>query len=1183
MSDFVHLHLHTLYSLLDGAIRVPELVSTVKSKGMNSVAVTDHGNMFGTIAFYREAKKQGIKPILGIEAYIAPKGMTDRSERLAHHLILLAENDEGYANLRSIASAAYRNGHYYHPRVDKPYLQSHAKGLFALSACLAGEVPFHVRNGSMDKARQSVLDYKSIFDPGHFFLEVQSNGLDEQRQVNVGLAQLARDSGVELAATADSHYVSRQQARAHEVLMCIASGKTLSDAKRLHHETEELYIKSPEEMLAALSDFPNAVANTARIAAACNVELKLGKPELPSFKVPEGYDDNSYVTRLAREGLDRRLRDLPYPVDRDGYFARLEMEIGVITKMGFAGYFLIVQDFINWAKAQGIPVGPGRGSGAGSIAAWSLGITDLDPIRHKLLFERFLNPERISMPDFDVDFCQDRREEVIHYVTDKYGKENVGQIITFGQLKAKSVIRDVCRVIGLPYSEGDRVAKLVPEILNITLKEAIDKEPRLKELYEKPTGFGVRVPGPDGEKEITTKDLLDIGIALEGLNRQAGMHAAGVVISDRPLSEVVPLYQPPDENVLVTQFAKDEVELVGLVKFDFLGLKTLTVIRNALNLVNRGRPEAERFVESKLPLEDAATFELISRGDTAGVFQMESSGFTEMVKRLRPSCFEDIVAAGALFRPGPLNAGMVDEYIERKHGRRKVQFPHPKLELILKDTYGVIVYQEQVMQIAQVLAGYSLGRADLLRKAMGKKIAEVMAKERDGFVAGCIKGGVSEKLASDIFTDMEKFAAYGFNRSHSAAYAVLSMQTGYLKAHFPVEFMAALLTSEKDNTDKVVRHIAEARASGIEVLSPDVNESELAFGAVGGKIRFGLGAIKGVGESAVESVLAARKDGPFKGLFDFCDRVDTQKVNKKSLEALVKGGAFDFVGVPRSRLYDNIERAAARGQNAQRDRVSGQVSLFGALRAAEPIDEKAIYGRAEEWGERERLTFEKEALGFYITGHPLTQFEKELARYARPCAKVQEARAQDKVTIAGVVASMRERSLKDGRRMAFVTLEDLSGSAEVICFPGRANGSEFDGEKWKKGGPRPGYVDWEPMLKSGDPVLISGAVQIDTRDEENARAEVVAESVQLLSEVRAKKAKRVEIHLAGSAIDDAKLEQLRALIGKYPGNVGVAVVLSLPGQAEVTVALPQAKVALKDELLESIDRLFGERATQVAG
>jgi DNA polymerase III subunit alpha len=1186
--SFTHLHLHTLYSLLDGAIRMKDLIKTVKEKGMGAVAVTDHGNMFGAIDFYKKAKEGGVKPILGLEAYVAgPKGREDKSEKIANHLILLAKNEEGYGNLRYLASTGYLHGFYYHPRIDKQILRERSKGLIGLTACLGGEVTSACFRGDMDHARRAATEYKDIFEPGAFFLEIQSNGMPEQEKANENLKQLSRDCDIPLVATADAHYIKQADARAHELLMCIASGKTLSDSKRLRHSTDKLYVTSPEEMRAFFKDTPEAVDNTMRIADMCNVEMKLGKSMLPTFKVPSGHTPDTFLEELALQGLHDRFKELNYPVDRQQYKNRLSMEIAVINKMGFAGYFLIVQDFINWAKQHGIPVGPGRGSGAGSLVAYALKITDLDPIPYNLLFERFLNPERVSMPDFDIDFCQDRRDEVIQYVGTKYGENNVGQIITFGSLKAKSVLRDVCRVFGLPFSEGDRLAKLVPEILGITLKQAIFGDPekgiageaRLKEMIDTPARVG-EVEG----KDVTTKDVLEIGMALEGLHRQAGMHAAGVVIADRPLWEFVPIYQPPGEKMLVTQFAKDEVEAAGLVKFDFLGLKTLTVIQNALDMANRGR--AEPIEREKIPLDDKATFDLISAGDTAGVFQMESSGFTEMVMKLKPSCFEDVIAAGALYRPGPLDSGMVDVFINRKHGREKVTYPHPALEPVLKDTYGVIVYQEQVMQISQVLGGYSLGRADLLRRAMGKKKAEVMAKEREGFLEGCKKNQVDLKVANEIFDLMEKFAEYGFNKSHSAAYGLITIHTAWLKAHFPVEFMAALLTSEKDNTDKVVAHIAEARAAGHEVLPPDVNLSDLAFGAVEGKIRFGLGAIKGVGESATEAVIEARQKEAFKDLFDFCERVDTKRVNRKTIEALVKAGAFDFEKRPRRQLFEAIDAALNRGASTQRDRETGQGSMFDMLMSGSGAGgssmQKNEYPRVEEWSEKERLSNEKESIGFYVSGHPLYQYEKELKRYARPAAMVQRARRDEKYTIAGVVAALRERPTKTGKRMAWVTLEDLSGSVELVVFPGKEGGRSVMGKdgKWTRGGPRPGYEQWEQLLKSDEPVLVTGTVQINDRDAESPQAELIVEEIQSLREVREKRVKRLEIRLPAALVTEEKLERLRDLASKHAGATPLAVAVTLPSEAEILIGNIPLKVQVSDELLESVNRLFGARVAE---
>jgi DNA polymerase-3 subunit alpha len=1252
MADFVHLHLHSLYSLLDGAIRIKDLLKTVQAKGMTSVAVTDHGNLHGTVDFYKKAKEAGVKPILGMEAYVAgEKGRADRTERVGRHLVLLARNEEGWANLRYLSSKAFIEGFYYDPRIDKQLLKERSKGLIGLTACLAGEVPRLVRQGDMDGARRAAREYKEIFEPGSFFIEVQSNGMAEQLAANPKLAELAASEGIPLVATADAHYIKREDARAHEVLMCIASNKTFADPKRLRHDTDKLFVMGPEEMSAELPDYPEAIANTVRIAEMCNVELKLGKSFLPRFQLPDGVTEDDWIQNLASEGLSRRLKEVQgkYPHDPDVYRARLAMELGVIARMGFSGYFLIVQDFINWAKSHAVPVGPGRGSGAGSIVAWSLRITDLDPLRWNLLFERFLNPDRVSMPDFDIDFCQDRRDEVIKYVRRKYGDDNVGQIATFGTLKARSVIRDVVRVMGLPFAEGDRIAKLVPEpqqgktppLKDLVFgkkaengEAALPPEPRLKDLYDKPAPITDYTDAAGRKQVVTTRDLLDISMSLEGLNRQSGLHAAGVVIADKPLWEYVPAFKDDKSGMLVSQFAKDEVEAAGLVKFDFLGLKTLTVIDDALRRVKRNHAGLTDFTASDIPIDDPAVYELISRGETAGVFQMESSGFTEMVMQMRPSVFEDIIAAGALYRPGPLDQKledgrtMVDVYIDRKHGREKVAYPHPSLAPVLEPTYGVIVYQEQVMQISQVLGGYSLGGADLLRRAMGKKKFSEMAKQRALFVAGARKNGVDEKVASGVFDLMEKFAQYGFNKSHSAAYGMLTVQTAWLKAHYPVEFIAALISSEASNTDKVVAHISEAREDGVEVLQPDVNESNEDFTAIPakqesplsptggaspktsplsstggegkgegahgisltptlslsegeggspspmkGKIRFGLGAVKGVGTAAVDAILQARTEGgPFKSLFDFASRVDSRRINKKVCEALVKSGAFDFEGTPRWQHFYGIDAAFAAGVSAQADRASGQASLFGALPA---VESKPRYPKAgdvvgettvEEWPERVRLGFEKDALGFYITGHPLKGYEKEAKRYASStCASISSKRHGDKVTVVGVVASARERMNKEkGTRFAFLVLEDLTGTVEVACWASRPSQNGRPSQK--------GWADWESICTSDEPILVHAEVRMDVRDEENPKAGLTAIEIELLSSVRNLKTSEVLFRIDADALGADRATSLKALLARFPGSCPATVRAVIPQSSETTITIPE-KVQPSDDLIEAARRL----------
>jgi len=1184
--SFTHLHLHSLYSLLDGAIRLGELMTVVKEKGMSAVAVTDHGNMYGTVDFFLKAKAAGVKPIFGMEAYVAgPKGRLDRSEQVNHHLVLLAKNEEGFANLRTLSSMAFTEGFYYHPRIDKALLKQHSKGLIGLSACLGGEMGQNILRGDLSAARRVALDYKNIFEPDAYFLEIQSNGLVEQERANDHLKQLSKDLKLPLVATADAHYIRKEDAKAHELLMCIASGKTLS-TNTFRHATDRLYVLSPEEMRACFSDVPEAVDNTQRIAELCHVELKLGKTLLPNFQVPEGHDADSYMRELSHQGLQRRFAQLP-KVDQAAYVERLNLELGVIAGMGFSGYFLIVQDFINWAKRQGIPVGPGRGSGAGSLVAFALGITDLNPIPYHLLFERFLNPERVSMPDFDIDFCQYRRDEVIHYVSNKYGANNVGQIITFGSLKAKSVLRDVCRVYGLPYSDGDRLAKLVPGFLNITLKQAIygdaskgiSGEERLREMMESPT----LLKNAEGVEVVSTQEVLEVGMALEGLHRQAGMHAAGIVIADKPLWEYVPVCRPSGETVLVTQFAKDEVEAAGLVKFDFLGLKTLTVINHALKLANQNRPGEKPLSTEDIPLDDAKVFELISSGDTAGIFQMESSGFTDMVTKLKPNCFEDVIAAGALYRPGPLDAGMVDTFINRKHGREKVSYPHPSLEPVLKETYGVIVYQEQVMQISQVLGGYSLGRADLLRRAMGKKKADVMAKERAGFLEGCLARGVEAKVAGEIFDMMETFAEYGFNKSHSAAYGLITVQTAWLKAHYPLEFTAALLTSEKDNTDKVVSYIAKARAAGREVLPPDVNHSLEAFSVVDGKIRFGLGAIKGLGAAAIEAILEARKGGPFLSLLDFCSRVDARRVNKRVVEALVKAGAFDFEGKPRKQLFDSIAFCMERGAQAQKDLELGQGSLFGDFNTMAPpkrLPMETPFEAAEEWPEKTKLSFEKEAIGFYVSGHPLQQYAKEIELFATPTPQLAFARKDEKVAVAGIVASLRERPTRTGKRMAWVRVEDLLGSVEAVCFPSKSAGAgeQDKNGRWGKSAGKPGYEDWEALLKSDEALLFKGSVQWDESDEEAPVPEILVEDIKALKEVQADRLNCLELNVEVAMLLEEKLLHLKQLIESHPGKTPLRLRICVDGEVEVLVRPARDSVAVGEVLLEGIKRLFGPRA-----
>ena len=1188
MAGFTHLHLHTQYSLLDGAIRLDELFPKALSLGMKQVAMTDHGNLFGALDFYQKARAHGVKPILGCETYVA-EDRFDRTERRSHHLVLLAKNLPGWKNLAYLNSMAFLEGFYYNPRIDRKILREHSEGLVGLSACLGGAVSRAILYSSMEKAEEVAREYDSILGRGNYFLEVQANGLPDQEKVNAGIIEISKRTGIPIIATNDCHYLERRDARAHEILMCVGQKTTVNDSKRMQHPTDAYYLRSPEEMNVLFKDLPEALENAERIGEMCNVELPLGKTFLPNFQVPEGYDAGSYLTELAYKGLEERLAvaaRVGKRLDPDQYRARLELELGVIKKMNFPGYFLIVWDFINYAKQHDIPVGPGRGSGAGSLVAYSVRITDIDPIENKLLFERFLNPERVSMPDFDVDFCMNRREEVIQYVTQKYGRNNVGQIVTMHQLKARSCIRDVARALGMSPAEGNKVATLVPEPIqgkSPPLEKAIEDEPRLKELYNGPY-----------------RELLDIAKTLEGLNRHAGTHAAGVVIGEKPLWEYVPCFRPAGQEteIIATQFNMTDVEKAGLVKFDFLGLKTLTVIKTAVDLINaeRKRLGQELLDPALIPLDDAAVYAMISRADVTGVFQLESSGFRDLLKKLKPDCFEDIVAAGALYRPGPIEGGMVDDFVERKHGRKKVEYAHPLLEPILKDTYGVIVYQEQVMQISSALAGYSLGQADLLRRAMGKKKAEVMAKEKATFMKGSEVKQIDLKIAEGVFDLMEKFAGYGFNRSHSAAYGLLTYQTAYLKCHYPVEFFAGLLTCEKDKTEEVVKCIAEARSQGIRVLRPDVNESDADFTVVmdeseeeekpkrgkrkatgevttaGPKkaIRFGLAAVKGVGEGAVEVIHAARgTGGPFVSLVDFCQRVDPRKVNRKVMEALVKADAFDGIAqtknVSRAKMWNAIGPAVDTAAVAQRERDSGQTSLLSLLSGTAPGQApppaEDVYGEGEEWTPKQLLAFEKESLGFYISGHPLDRFAGELRRFASAISVNCMSRGgRAEVILGGVVSDYQERPIKNGSgKYAFFKLEDQHGQIEFHVASSKLE-------------------EYREVLTLGDPLLVTGTVDVPYGDSENPRERLRFVDAKPLASIRAERSTMMDVRLNADLLNDEQLVALQKLLRQFPGGCRTRLRLEIPQRSETVFDLGEEfKVEASDELLAKLEQVFGDR------
>jgi DNA polymerase-3 subunit alpha len=1169
-SPFVHLHLHTQYSLLDGAIRLDDLISKANVYNMPAVAITDHGNMFGAAEFYLQCREAGVKPLIGCELYLAPDSRFSRDARgiseAAYHLILLCENMQGYRNLSYLSSAGYKEGFYYRPRIDRELLSGHSEGLIALSACLKGEVAMQCGRGRMEDAVATARWYSELF-PDRYYIELQENTLPEQDTVNKRLMEVASELKLPLVATNDCHYLNREDARAHEVLLCIQTGKTMSDPTHMKFSADEFYVKSPEEMLAAFSYAPEAVSNTLVIADRCNLELAVdGKTyHFPHFDPPEGKNHDEMLKELATEGLKERMSTIlaKYPdmtlEQQQSYFDRLALELDCISDMKFPAYFLIVSDFIRWAKDRGIPVGPGRGSAAGSLVAYSIRITDLDPLPYNLLFERFLNPERISMPDIDVDFCQDRRGEVIQYMVQKYGRDRVCQIITFGTMKAKAAVRDVGRALNMNYGDVDRIAKLIPDDLNITLSEALQKEPMLGEM---------------SAADPQVRELLDTALCLEGLTRHASTHAAAVVVAPEPLEEFLPVYKDQKTGSINTQYSMKYVELVGLVKFDFLGLKNLTVIENAVKLVREGK--GTHFEITTLRDDDQASYDLISAGNTTGIFQLESSGIKEMLVKLKPSCFEDVIAAVALYRPGPLESGMVKDFIECKHGRQKVVYELPQLEPILKDTYGVIVYQEQVMQIARLLAGYSMGQADLLRRAMGKKEAYVMAKEKIPFLEGAAKQGIDPKKAGAIFDLMAKFAAYGFNKSHSAAYALIAYQTAYLKAHYPVEFMAALLTCDMDSTDKVVKNICDCREQGVEVLPPDINTSGLSFTVVGTSMRFGLGAVKNVGTGAIEAILEARKDGPFKSLYDFCERVDLRRVNKRVIESLIKCGAFDSTCATRASLMEGLEAATSYGQKRQEEKSSAQVSLFGI--------EEVVRGNGNggmklpivpEWHDKEKLAFEKESLGFLITGHPLDRYIDDIRRLSNSeIASLMELPDGCEVRICGIVSAFKEITTKKGDRMGFVTVEDLSGSVEITVF------SDI-------------YCTSSSLLKSDEPLFITGKLEKGEKGckvlvmrggEQNGgkyshRDRGPAGEIKLLSEARTQTAKKVLFTLRMDSTPADQIDALKVIIERHRGGVPAYIQFVIPERSRSIMPLPaQMNVAASDDLRLEVERLFGYNA-----
>ena len=1138
-SDFVHLHLHTQYSLLDGACQLETLIAKLKEYRMGACAITDHGNMFGAIEFYDLAMRSGIKPIIGSEVYIAPDSRFEKSSRgiqdASYHLILLAKNEAGYKNLMKLVSCGFLEGFYYRPRIDKEILAEYSKGLICTSACLKGEIPHLINTGLIDQARKVVDEYKSIFGKDNFYLEIQDNLIPEQDKVNEEIIKIARDMDIGLVATNDVHYIEREHSKAHEVLLCIQTQTTMDDPNRMKFQTEEFYFKSKEEMSRTIAGIaPEAIRNTMIIAEKCNLELDFKKHHLPNYHVPEGHTREGYLRELVYEGLKKR-----YPEEDAVVRARVDHELRVIEKFGYPSYFLIAWDFVNYAKQNGIPVGPGRGSAAGSVVSYALGITNIDPLRYDLLFERFLNPERISLPDIDIDFCYERRSEVIDYVVKKYSKENVAQIITFGTMMARAAIRDTGRALGIAYADVDKIAKLVPTELGITLAQAMEQEPELKALYK-------------NDPKIT--ELIDVSMVLEGLTRHASTHAAGIVISEQPLVNYVPLYKI-QEGQITTAYPMTSLEKIGLLKMDMLGLRTLTVISEAVKIIKRTR-DIDLDLDN-ISVDDKNTYKLLANAASAGVFQLESSGMRDLLKKLNPEKFEDIIALLALFRPGPIGSGMLDDFMKRKHGEVKFHYDHKLLEPILKETYGVILYQEQVMRIANNLAGFSLAQADNLRRAMAKKTPEVMAEMRSLFVAGCIKNDIDKRSADRIFDQIAFFAGYGFNKSHSTAYALISYRTAYLKANFPVEFMTALLTSEKDNLDKIAQYISEVYRMGIKILPPDINESYSNFTVVGDSIRFGLAAVKNVGAGAIESIIATRKKcDRFKTIYDFTEKIDSRLVNRKVIESLIKCGAMDSLGLFRSQLSAMIDKALDVAGGIQKDRMNGQLSFFDRFEDEESFKKTfQEIPNIPEWPESQLLTYEKEMLGLYITKHPLARFENVIRTYSTCSTTDLRGRKDgDEVLLGGIISKTKFTVTKrTNEKMAIVTLEDLDGSVEALIFPAT-------------------FLKASALIKPDAVVFMKGRLSL--REEE---PKIIVNEVSALESVKMKYTKAISIELLTAGLEMSALDKLKKVLSRYPGAVPAYLKFVKPDGTKAVVTMGNNFLIEPHEgLVRDIEKIFGQ-------
>ncbi len=1138
-ADFIHLHNHSQFSLLDGACRIEEMVARAVEFKMPALALTDHGNLFGAPEFYTQCREKGIVPIIGCETYMAP---LDRTHKVSvpgapdggYHLILLAKNITGYKNLVKLVSAAYLDGFYHRPRIDFALLREHAEGLIVTSACVQGEVAQNVLKGRGDGGEETARRFLDLLGPENYYLEIQDHGIEIENQVRPAVIALARKLGVGLVATNDCHYLLRAHAAAHDVLLCIQTGKIISDPDRMRYQTEELYFKSVDEMKALFHETPEAIENTLRIAESCHLELGLDHLHLPEFPIPEEYKSrDDYLTHLAETGMAKR-----YPNPSAEIVDRLQYELGVIRKMGFSGYFLVVADLVHHAKTHGIPVGPGRGSAAGSIVSYCLEITDIDPIRFGLLFERFLNPERVSMPDIDIDFSDRGRDEVINYVIQKYGKDNVCQIITFGTMAARGAVRDVGRVLGMSYAEVDRIAKAIPTEADMTLEKALRLNPELSQMAR-------------GDPRVGK--LLEFSQALEGLTRHASTHAAGVVIAPAPLTEFLPLYKGA-KGEITTQYDMNWIERMGLLKMDFLGLRTLTVIDDAEHAVaaNRG----VKIDWDAIGLEDPDVYRIFATAETVGIFQFESSGMRDYLRKLHPTIFEDLIVMNALYRPGPLDANMIDEYIDRKQGRKTVHYEHPKIERVLKDTYGVIVYQDQVMQVASELAGFSMGKADILRKAMGKKNPEIMVKMKREFIDGAVSRGVGEKIAEGVFDFCEKFARYGFNRSHSASYAMLAYRSAYLKAHYAVEFLAASMTSEMGDTDRIRVLMQECRRLGIPIDPPDINTSQAAFTGSGERILFGLSAVKNVGMAAVESIVAERaQGGSFKNLFDFTARVDSHTVNRRALEALITAGAFDRLPGHRHQLLEALTEVIGYGARAAEDRRRGQVSLFGSSDSDVGVPPPALPD-VPPWSDKETSAREKDALGFYVSAHPLSEYAEELRLFATAGTdQAVELPDESEVQMGGIITQMKTQLDKKGQMMAFFTLEDFAGSIECLCFSDP-------------------YRRFAAVIQTDALLLLGG--RLSTREGE--RPKLILQNVIPLAECRQGSVIDLHVTLTPEQISAGVMDEMEGLIDRYDRGNGILFVYYPVGDRTVKIKSNRARVEASRELVRTLRELLGTDA-----